>query len=88
LRVFWEQVEHATTMTEQIEIVESNSQSISDDDSGSDLSDGDVAEKVERRIYKPIEFDLNDPNNTFVVDFLSLQPPDQSKVRSEIIISQ
>ncbi len=67
-------------MTEQIEIQESNSQSIhSDDESGSDLGDGDVAEKVERRIYQPIEFDLNDPNNTFVVDFVSLQP-DQQKV--------
>lgn len=68
-------------MTEQIEIQESNAQSIqSDDDSGSDLGDGDVVEKVERRIYQPIEFDLNDPNNTFVVDFVSLQP-DQQKVR-------
>lgn len=68
-------------MTEQIEIEESNSQSIhSDDDSGSDLGEGDVVEKEERRIYQPIEFDLSDPKNTFVIDFVSLQP-EQQKVR-------
>lgn len=82
MRLILSTINYATLgMTEQIEIEEgNNSQSQSDDDSGSDLGEGDVVEKEERRIYQPIEFDLNDPKNTFVIDFVSLQP-EQQKVR-------